>query len=129
MTQVTMIEAPEVTRRKKALEAKLAELAGTSPHREELQIEYLADPLDQIKSNSDRELALQQVDRQSRLVQDIEYALEAIDQGSYGICSDCEEPIPQKRLNAVPWARLCVPCQSRLEAAGRDAEAVFSDAA
>lgn len=41
----------------------------------------------------------------------IEEALDRLESGDYGICLSCEEPIPAKRLNAIPWARLCVPCQ------------------
>src|SRR5215472_5459893 len=41
----------------------------------------------------------------------IEEALDRLDSGDYGICLACEEPIPAKRLRAVPWARYCIPCQ------------------
>jgi DnaK suppressor protein len=43
----------------------------------------------------------------------VEEALDRIQVGDYGICLDCGEPIPGKRLNAIPWARFCVPCQDR----------------
>lgn len=43
-------------------------------------------------------------------------ALERIDAGSYGRCEVDGEPIPESRLDAVPWARLCVRHQSELEA-------------
>jgi DnaK suppressor protein len=42
-------------------------------------------------------------------------ALDRMHEGSYGLCSDCGEPISPKRLAAVPWAERCVPCQSRWE--------------
>jgi DnaK suppressor protein len=41
----------------------------------------------------------------------IEEALDRLKSGDYGICLCCEEPIPPKRLNAVPWARYCIRCQ------------------
>ena len=41
----------------------------------------------------------------------IEAALDRLDSGDYGVCLSCEEPIPPKRLQAVPWARYCVGCQ------------------
>jgi len=41
----------------------------------------------------------------------IEEALDRLDSGDYGICLSCEEPIPDKRLRALPWARYCVRCQ------------------
>ena len=45
----------------------------------------------------------------------IEEALEAIEEGDYGFCEECEEPINEKRLLLMPFARLCVRCQSELE--------------
>ena len=44
----------------------------------------------------------------------IEEALDRIEAGDYGICLGCEEPIPAKRLQAVPWAKYCVTCQQEL---------------
>ncbi len=105
------------------------ESAGTSPKREEIQIEHLADPLDQIKSNLDREMVLQVVDHQARLGQDIQLALQAIEEGTYGVCRRCDRQIPRKRLDAVPWARMCVACQSAVEALAQDSESLFRDAA
>ncbi len=44
----------------------------------------------------------------------IEEALDRIEAGDYGICLSCEEPIPSKRLQALPWAKYCVNCQQSL---------------
>src|SRR5215469_18652119 len=44
----------------------------------------------------------------------IEEALDRIEAGDYGVCLGCEEPIPAKRLQAVPWAKYCVACQQEL---------------
>jgi DnaK suppressor protein len=44
----------------------------------------------------------------------IEEALDRIEAGDYGVCLSCEEPIPSKRLQALPWARYCVNCQQSL---------------
>jgi len=41
----------------------------------------------------------------------IDEALDRLDSGDYGICLSCDQPIPPKRLQAVPWARYCVRCQ------------------
>jgi DnaK suppressor protein len=48
-------------------------------------------------------------------IQDARAALGRMEQGTYGICVDCEEEIPLKRINAVPWASRCVVCQNALE--------------
>ena len=44
----------------------------------------------------------------------IEEALDRIHSGDYGICLSCEQPIPSKRLQALPWARYCVTCQDEV---------------
>jgi DnaK suppressor protein len=44
----------------------------------------------------------------------IEEALDRIQAGDYGICLSCEDPIPAKRLQALPWAKYCVTCQQSL---------------
>src|SRR2546426_547422 len=48
---------------------------------------------------------------QLRLIQE---ALDRIEAGDYGICLSCEEQIPVKRLQALPWAKYCVDCQQTL---------------
>lgn len=42
-------------------------------------------------------------------------ALRRLDEGTYGICEDCEVPISQGRLRALPFARRCVDCQRQAE--------------
>jgi DnaK suppressor protein len=44
----------------------------------------------------------------------IQEALDRLQLGDYGICLSCEQPIPAKRLLAVPWAKYCVGCQEGL---------------
>jgi RNA polymerase-binding transcription factor len=66
------------------------------------------------------------------LLRQIEEALVRIQDNDYGTCMECEEPISMKRLDAVPWARYCVPCQEELSAAypsdGAHATGLFSEA-
>jgi RNA polymerase-binding transcription factor DksA len=45
----------------------------------------------------------------------LEDALRRIDKGTYGVCEECDEKIPPRRLDAFLAARLCVKCQSKLE--------------
>lgn len=47
----------------------------------------------------------------------IQHALERINDGSFGICVDCGGPIRLKRLQALPWAGLCIQCQEQAEVA------------
>ncbi len=45
-------------------------------------------------------------------IAEIDAALAAIDAGTYGVCEQCGQPIPQARLRALPYAKLCVACKS-----------------
>jgi DnaK suppressor protein len=52
----------------------------------------------------------------------IEAALDRLNSGDFGTCLACEEPIPAKRLKALPWARYCVNCQETIGADTEDAD-------
>jgi DnaK suppressor protein len=41
---------------------------------------------------------------------DVGHALERLDKDTYGWCESCGVPVPVERLEAIPWARLCVAC-------------------
>lgn len=45
----------------------------------------------------------------------LEEALRRIEKGTYGVCEECGEKIPPRRLEAFLAARMCVKCQSRME--------------
>src|SRR5947208_17165352 len=49
------------------------------------------------------------------LLAEVERALKRIDQGTYGKCTNCGQPIPEKRLEALPWASRDVKCEEQLE--------------
>lgn len=49
------------------------------------------------------------------LLTEIQQALERLDNGTYGKCVVCREPIPEKRLEAIPWAARCVKDEEQLE--------------
>jgi DnaK suppressor protein len=49
-----------------------------------------------------------------KLLREISGALVRIEEGTYGTCPECEEPISAKRLDALPWARFCVKCQEAI---------------
>lgn len=59
----------------------------------------------------------------SQTVQGIEAALQRLEAGQFGKCSDCRSEIPAARLRALPFAALCLSCQEKhdsLELAGAD---------
>lgn len=51
----------------------------------------------------------------SERLRDVNQALERLDSGEYGFCENCGSPVPAVRLRANPLARMCLPCQERLE--------------
>lgn len=127
-SKITSIDAG-ATRRKAALESKLKDLLKVSGDRESLEIQQMADPLDQVRLSTDRDMAVEALNQQARSIHEIRSALDRIEEGSYGLCERCEEPIPAKRLDALPWARVCVKCQSATEAEAHWGGAVFHSAA
>ncbi|HEY6961609.1 MAG TPA: TraR/DksA C4-type zinc finger protein [Gaiellaceae bacterium] len=56
----------------------------------------------------DRELDEGLEEGAQQTLRDIEDALRKIEEGSYGVCEICGEPIGAQRLSAIPWARLCI---------------------
>ena len=61
--------------------------------------EYLATHLDEIEQERLRRVSA---------------ALERFDTGEYGVCLECGSQISPARLNAIPWAELCIDCQARM---------------
>lgn len=59
----------------------------------------------------DRELDYTLEENAEHVLAEIEAALGRIDDGSYGTCTSCSKPIPPDRLEARPWATLCIDCQ------------------
>jgi RNA polymerase-binding protein DksA len=94
-----------------------------------IRIQQVADPVDMTQEALARDMAVQILDRQSTQVRRLRSAIERIDDGSYGICLECEETIAPKRLKAILWAELCILCQERADAAAtpRQRRAAFED--
>lgn len=63
-------------------------------------------------ANVDREIDLYLSGQARATVVEIDRALEKIDNGTYGLCEHCGDPIPEARLQALPYAALCVTCKS-----------------
>jgi DnaK suppressor protein len=96
---------------RKLLEAKRKELLSKTSDREEILIQNAAEEFDRLQQQLNREVAIRNLDRESTLLKEVQAALARIDDESFGVCLRCDEPLPEKRLKAVPWAAYCVPCQ------------------
>ena len=63
----------------------------------------------------DRDFALSLLSQEQDALYEIDQALKRIELGTYGICEMSGKPIPRTRLEAIPFARFTVECQSQLE--------------
>jgi DnaK suppressor protein len=80
--------------------------------------DYPDHPADAGTETFDREKDISIRQNNLDLLASVEDALTKIESGTYGICSNCGKPIPVRRLEAMPSAIYCVPCQDLLESAG-----------
>jgi DnaK suppressor protein len=73
------------------------------------------DFLDIAQGVQNQELARLNAQRLSERARRLRIALSRVSDGEYGICAECGDSIPPKRLVAVPDATTCLACQERLE--------------
>ncbi|TFH23501.1 MAG: TraR/DksA family transcriptional regulator [Myxococcales bacterium] len=77
------------------------------------------DTYDIASDERDREINLLLGDRERKKLQLVDDALHRLDSGEYGLCDECDGEIAPGRLEAMPFSRLCVTCQSEFEQAQR----------
>ena len=71
------------------------------------------DMADQASGNNEVHIQLKLKQTDAKILRNIEEALWRLENGTYGICRECNEPIAPARLNAIPWARLCITCKEK----------------
>ena len=81
--------------------------------------DHLGDLCDWAASNMEADYVYMIGERLRQRLFLIEEALDAIENGEYGICAECGEPINEKRLLLMPFTLLCVRCQSEIEKQAR----------
>lgn len=84
--------------------------------RDAIAVGRAPDELDEVQQATDRELELAAMERDAALANQVRLALRRLDQGEYGTCLHCGRKIGSKRLEALPWASMCVRCQGHAEA-------------
>lgn len=80
-----------------------------------VDIDDLPDETDLAASEVSQNLAFKLRDRERLLLAKIDEALGRIEEGTFGTCEECEEPIEPKRLEARPVSTLCIACKEREE--------------
>ncbi len=86
----------------------------------------LADVSDQASEGYGDELAVGLMAIEAAQIEDIDAALVRIDEGTYGVCTDCGKLVPKKRLEVLPFALRCLPCEGAKEHRART-QASYSD--
>jgi len=61
----------------------------------------------------EEEMTLNLLENEEKLIEEVNAALERIEQGSFGCCEECQRTIAPERLDAVPYTRYCVNCAKK----------------
>ena len=78
---------------------------------------HLAD-LEDIDDVQDNDAIFEVVNNASATLEQIDRALKMIEEGTYGICEECNSPISLERLKALPFATQCIECKRKAEMEG-----------
>jgi len=103
---------------KKMLNERIDELvkgAGRTVSEMAGEEEVFADPNDRASQESERNLELRIRERERKLIFKMREALQRIEDGTFGICEECEEPISLQRLKVRPVTTHCIECKTREE--------------
>lgn len=104
---------------KKKLQTRREELLKTIARTEEegrtADDDPTVDLADKAANSYTKEFLFGQTNTDRSVLQLIDEALGRIKGNTYGTCTECEEELQQKRLEAVPWARYCVSCAEKHE--------------
>ncbi len=74
-----------------------------------------SDSADDADALADNERTQMLISNAETMLGQIDTALQRLDTGSYGICTNCGKRIGQRRLQALPYVTLCIDCQSAVE--------------
>ena len=102
----------------KRRDALRSALAGDLSLLKELRSESPGDVIDAAYDSAQDEISSQLAEVESRELANIENALERMKAGTYGQCEVCSGKIPMARLDALPYATMCIECQRELERSG-----------
>jgi DnaK suppressor protein len=100
--------------RKILLDQRASALAGLGRKADSLaKVERICEE-DQAQYSLEEAVSLRLNGHEYKQLRQIQEALDRLQLGEYGICLACEGPIPAKRLQALPWAKYCIPCQEKI---------------
>lgn len=96
-------------------QALIQALAGDKSLLNQMAQQSGGDEIDFALDSTQDEIYSRLAEAESRELAHIQYALEKMDEGAYGKCEACNCNIPQARLEALPYATLCVDCKRKVE--------------
>jgi RNA polymerase-binding protein DksA len=102
------------------VERAIANLREDHPGRIDEEIEEVGGTQDNHLAETatatlDREIDYTLEENSTRMLTAIDAALKRMDEGAYGTCTNCGREIPAERLEAYPWASLCIDCKRQSE--------------
>lgn len=98
-------------RKRKEIVRTVREVENASLRVEDSNVARVSNhPADIGTDSFELENAVQLLTTEGQLLEDIDRALDLIERGGYGRCENCGKAICRARLQAIPWARLCLAC-------------------
>ena len=116
--QLKLLRQLLITERAKLVDEikSIARDTSTSPREASGDLSaYTVHMADMASDTYERELSMNIVSSEQEILYQIDDALKRLDDGSYGVCQQCNTPIVMSRLKAVPYASLCIGCQRTKE--------------
>ena len=97
------------------LRDEVSERIRERAHTARVDDDDLIEEMDQANRATEEAFNMRLLDKEVKLLREIEYALKKFDDGTYGICEGTDEPIERRRLEARPWTRYSVAYKEQLE--------------
>lgn len=106
---------PERQQFHEMLLAKQTELQDRMARRDDLEVQVSPDEFDARLQLVDREFQSGLLHQTALDLRQVRSAIQRMEDGSFGVCGECDEIISLARLKVIPWANYCVKCQEQLE--------------
>ena len=101
----------DVNQHKAVLMAVREVIVQKSRRREAIWVAHSNKRMETVQLAVERDFGNRALELENRSLRQVDAALKRIEEGKFGTCLECEEPISPKRLAAVPWATYCLRCQ------------------
>jgi DnaK suppressor protein len=118
-SRINGLTKTQVSELRRLLEARRAELIANIQHKAatgpKVEPDQVIEELDQAAASQNQAVTLRVMDKEVKLLRQVNFALAKFDTGEYGLCEETEEPIGYKRLKVVPWTRYSVAYKEQRE--------------